>query len=109
MTTATPVFRSCLNLMTLACCWLASAIGLHAQASGVGTIQGRVYNPASQEYVRNAEVRLEGTNQVTYTENDGSFQFREVPAGPASIAVTFTGYNPVKESFTVTPGQIATR
>jgi len=88
--------------------WLAAILS-HAQPAGAGTIQGRVYNPASKEYVRNAEVRLEGTNQVTYTENDGSFQFREVAAGPASISVTFTGYNAVKESFTVTPGQIATR
>ena len=37
--------------------WLTSALTLQAQ-SGSGTIQGRIYNPVSQEYVRNAEVRL---------------------------------------------------
>ena len=78
-------------------------------AQSTGTIQGRVYNPATQEYVRNAEVRLDGTNQVTYTESDGSFQFNGVPAGPAAISVSFSGYNAARDSFTVTAGQPAVR
>src|SRR5687767_2783621 len=90
---------------------LAAALALmaapfaNAQTSpiGTGTVQGRVYNPVSKEYVRNAEVRLQDTNQVTFTESDGSFRFDNVPAGIASLAVTYTGYNTVKESFTVSP------
>jgi len=80
-----------------------------ALAQATGVIQGRVYNPASQEYVRNAEVKLEGTNQVTYTEGDGSFQFTGVAPGAASVTVTFTGYTTVKDTFTVTAGQTAQR
>jgi iron complex outermembrane receptor protein len=91
------------------CGWLLASVALQAQPAATGTIQGRVYNPATQEYVRNAEVRLDGTNQVTYTENDGAFQFSNVPAGPAAITITFTGYNTMKESFTVTAGQAAIR
>jgi iron complex outermembrane receptor protein len=88
----------------------AMAVGtLLAQPTATGTIQGRVYNPVAKEFVRNAEVRLAGTDLVTYTENDGSFQFAQVAPGSAAITVTFTGYNPVSESFTVTAGQIATR
>ncbi|MGH7946311.1 MAG: carboxypeptidase regulatory-like domain-containing protein, partial [Opitutaceae bacterium] len=83
--------------------------GLAVRAQITGTVQGRVYNPASKEYVRNAEVRLEGTNQITYTENDGSFEFTNVPAGQATISLTYTGYNPVTETFTVTDGQPAVR
>jgi len=98
-----------LKLLTLVSSWMALASILVAQSPGTGTVQGRVYNPASREYVRNAEVRLEGTNQVTYTENDGSFSFRNVPAGAASVSVTYTGYNSVQESFTVTAGQTAMR
>ncbi|PAW67165.1 MAG: hypothetical protein B9S34_06270, partial [Opitutia bacterium Tous-C1TDCM] len=89
------------------CAWLATALVASAQATG--TIQGRVFNPVSKEYVRDAEVRLDGTNQVTYTEGDGSFTFAGVPAGTASITVNYTGYNVVKESFTVTAGQAAVR
>ncbi|MBI5688779.1 MAG: TonB-dependent receptor [Verrucomicrobia bacterium] len=80
-----------------------------AQAPATGTIQGRVYNPATRDYVRDAQVSLDGTNQVTYSEGDGSFSFTGVPAGPASITVTYTGYNTVKDSFTVAAGQTVAR
>src|SRR5215212_1378297 len=77
------LLRKWLRFAVLACSWLGVAAALQAQ--GTGTIQGRVYNPATQQYVRNAEVRLEGTSQVTYTENDGSFTINNVPAGTAEI------------------------
>jgi iron complex outermembrane recepter protein len=109
MTSATTPLRSWLKITALFFGALTFTFIVQAQSSATGTVQGRVYNPATKEYVRNAEVRLEGTNQVTYTENDGSFQFREVPAGSASVSVTYTGYNSVKESFTVTAGQTAVR
>jgi iron complex outermembrane receptor protein len=83
-------------------------VTLSAQPSA-GTVQGRVYNPTLNQYVRNAEVRLEGSNQVTYTESDGSFRFDHVPAGQATIVVAFTGYNTVTESFTVSDGAAAVR
>ncbi len=95
------------GLFALAFCWLT--FGLSAQAQTTGTIQGRVFNPVAKEYVRNAEVRLEGTEQIVYTESDGSFQFTRVPAGQASISIAYTGYTPVTESFIVSAGQTAVR
>src|SRR5262245_51248242 len=86
-----------------------AALYLRAQTGGTGTIQGRVFNPVSKDYVRNAEVRLQGTQQVVFTENDGSFQFLNVPVGEAKITVTFTGYNTINETFTVSAGQTAVR
>ena len=97
-----------LKFVALALGWLATLLSLHAQA-GTGTIQGRVFNPASKEYINNVEVRLEGTNQVTFSAQDGSFLLVGVPAGPATIVVNYSGYNQVKESFTVTAGQTAVR
>jgi hypothetical protein len=70
--------------IAVAFAWLATA--LFAQAQGTGTIQGRVYNPATKEYVNNAEVRLEGTGQITYSESDGSFRFANVPAGTREMS-----------------------
>ncbi|MFM8617672.1 MAG: TonB-dependent receptor domain-containing protein [Opitutaceae bacterium] len=87
--------------------WFAAC--LPAWAQGSGTVQGRVFNPATGEYVRDAEVRLDGSGQVVYSANDGSFTLLGVPAGAASITVNFAGYNTVKDSFTVTAGQVATR
>ncbi|HEY1109104.1 MAG TPA: carboxypeptidase-like regulatory domain-containing protein, partial [Opitutaceae bacterium] len=77
--------------------------------SGTGTIQGRVYNPATQQYVKDADVRLEGTNQATSTESDGSFTFSRVPAGTATVVVNYTGYTTARETFTVSAGQTAAR
>src|SRR4051812_30865531 len=103
-----PMTRNWLKLTALFFASLA-ALCLRAQTGGTGTIQGRVFNPVTKDYVRNAEVRLDGTQQVVYTENDGSFQFINVPAGEAKISVMFTGYNTINETFTVTPGQTAVR
>ena len=89
--------------------WLLPAMALQAQSANSGSIQGRVYNPTLKQYVRNAEVRLEGTNQIAYTESDGTFRFSNVPAGPASIAVAFTGYITANETFIVTAGQPSVR
>lgn len=94
-------------LLPLVFGWLLSFA--FAQAQSTGTIQGRVYNPATEQYVRNAEVRIEGTNQSFVTESDGAFEFRNVPAGTATVTVTYTGYNTARETFVVAAGQVATR
>jgi iron complex outermembrane recepter protein len=107
MKTKNTLSRSWLRFVAFACCWLAGTLALHAQ--GTGTIQGRVYNPTTQQYVRNAEVRIEGTNQVTATESDGSFTFNNVPAGPARITISYTGYATATETLTISAGQTATR
>ena len=89
--------------------WLVAAVALAAQPAGTGTISGRVFNPVTGEYVRNAEVRLQGTGRLVTTESDGTFQLGGVPAGPATITVTYTGYTTATETFTVAAGQTATR
>ena len=68
-----------------------------------------VFNPATQEYVRNAEVRVDGTNLVTYSGDDGSYVFANVPAGEIGLAVTYTGYEPAAARLTLGAGLTATR
>ncbi len=94
-------------MIALAIGWLATVAATFAQSTG--TIQGRVFNPATRQYVRDAEVRLEGTNQVTYTTNDGSFQFGNVPVGQTTLMVSYTGYNTEKQTFAVDAGKTAVR
>ena len=95
------------QLVALTAGSLLCAASLHAQSTG--TITGRVFNPATGEYVRNAEVRLHGSDQVVTTENDGSFTLMNVPAGTATVVVNYTGYTPATETVSVTAGQTATR
>lgn len=95
-------------LLALGVFFTAFAPGLSAQ-SATGSVSGRVYNPATKEYVRNAEVRIAGTALLTETENDGTFLFPLVPAGSVTLTVTYTGYTAPPDTFTVTAGQTAVR
>src|SRR5262245_7988819 len=72
-----------------------------------GTILGRVFNPATKEYVRNAEVRIEGTDLVAYSGDDGSYQFTGVTAGEITLTVTYTGYDRATAKLTLGAGQTA--
>jgi TonB-dependent receptor len=72
-------------------------------------ISGRVFNPVTQEYVRNAEVAIPGTNLVAYTADDGSYTLGSVPAGEITVQVTYTGYQTGTARLTVSPGSAVTR
>jgi len=95
-----------LCLIGFAC--LLALTGLQAQSTGTGTITGRVFDPATREYLRNAEVRLQGTSQLATTEADGSYTLLGVAPGQATIVVDYTGYKNETATVTVTPGGTAT-
>ena len=97
------------RLFAAGCLLLSTSAVAPAQPAPTGTITGRVYNPAAQEYVRNAEVRIEGSDRAVFTESDGSFQFDRVPAGEVAVTVSYSGYNTVRHAFIVTAGQTAVR
>ncbi len=74
-----------------------------------GTVTGRIFNPATGEYVRNAEIRVQGTAQSTFSEEGGVYQLDRIPAGPATLQVTFSGYQTATATIAVTAGAAATR
>jgi TonB-dependent receptor len=83
---------------------------LCAQAPATtGQITGRVFNPTTQEYVRNAEVAVEGTSIVAFSSADGSYALAGVPAGAVALTVTYTGYDRATVKLTVAPGETAVR
>lgn len=88
--------------------WLALACWLPAQSGSTGAIVGRVYNPATKEYVRNAEVAIQGSNRSAITESDGSYSLPNVPPGPVTVTVTYTGYKTATATLNVTAGTTAT-
>jgi hypothetical protein len=87
--------------------WLGPAAV--AQPAATGRIAGRVFNPATGEFVRNAEIRLTGTDLTAYSEEGGYYQLDHVPAGAATIEVTFTGYTPATATVQVAAGQTVSR
>ncbi|MES2696736.1 MAG: carboxypeptidase regulatory-like domain-containing protein, partial [Verrucomicrobiota bacterium] len=85
----------------------ASSSVARAQTTATGGVSGRVFNNATQGYVRNAEVRVEGTQIVTFTSDGGAYQLPGVAAGTVNIVVSYSGMQPTKASVTVTAGQVA--
>jgi iron complex outermembrane recepter protein len=70
-----------------------------------GVVAGTVANATTRQFLRAAEVRIEGTNLVTYTEADGSFRLAGVPPGAQRVTVNYAGLNPETRNVTVGAGQ----
>ncbi|MDQ5978702.1 MAG: hypothetical protein QG602_1676 [Verrucomicrobiota bacterium] len=86
---------------------LPAAIAAPAAAE-TGVIEGRVFNAESGTYLNNARVIVEGTNLESFTNDRGEFRLRNVPAGEASLKVTYTGQEDLRETVQVSAGATAT-
>ncbi len=75
-----------------------------AQQVGTGAIYGRVYDADSSRYMPSAEVSVEGTAFATVTEQGGFYVLNGIPAGEATVVVSYAGYTTEKKIVTVTPG-----
>jgi iron complex outermembrane receptor protein len=99
------------SALRLSLCWLlltcSAAVGF-AQATA-GRISGRIFNPATQQYVRNAEIRVDGTDLVTYSGEDGTYVLANVPGNEVTVTVTYTGYDVATARVNVGTGGTATR
>ena len=61
-----------------------------ADAPASATITGRVLNVATGLYLKNAEVRVAGSDNYVYTGEDGSYAIT-VPAGTVELTASYTG------------------
>ena len=85
----------------------------HAQQSaeaivqdvGTGSLRGRVLNTATGDYVRNAEVRIEGSRSVTYSQEGGHFQLTGIPAGEVTMLVRYTGLQESRSTVRIEAGK----
>lgn len=78
-----------------------------ARAQSTGTIEGRVFNPGTGEYLERARVSLEGTTVETFTDNLGHYSLPHVAPGDARVRVFYTGLLPQVATVRVIAGQIA--
>lgn len=79
-----------------------------ASQAGAGVVRGRVLNTATGEYVRNAEIRVEGTTIAAFSEDGGEFRLTGVPVGEVTVVVKYTGLQEARAVATVVAGQAAT-
>jgi iron complex outermembrane receptor protein len=77
-----------------------------AQATASGTIEGRIVNPVSGNYLENARVSVEGTGLETFSDATGFYRLVDVPTGTARLRVFFTGLDPVTAPVTVSAGAV---
>lgn len=86
---------------------LAVAAPLPAQEAGTGVITGRVLNAVTGDALNNAVVSLKGTNRTTTTDAGGFYQLPGVPAGNATVEVSFAGLDTQAATVTVASGLAA--
>ena len=106
-----PTLRPLLRLAFAACLSLALTLGTRAQTptATTGTIEGRVKNAVSGDYLTNARVSLKGTEFVALTDESGTFRLAGVPTGAATLCVRFAGFDDQEVTLTITAGQTAQR
>lgn len=97
------------RLYTLACALLLPLLALAQPSSSTGTITGRIFNPSSGEFVRNAQVSIEGRPDTAVSEDEGVYRFSGVAPGEVTLTVRYIGYQPITARVTVPPGGMVTR
>jgi iron complex outermembrane receptor protein len=100
-----PSFR----LSSLLLLWVLASVPLAAQSAGSGTLEGRVLNPRTGEYVERARITAEGTGAETFSDSSGQYRLTNIPAGTITIRAFFTGLDAQAETITVVPGTTVRR
>lgn len=97
--------RRCLAVLGVF--FLTSILG--AQAVSTGTIEGRVFNARRGEYVENARITVDGSNQQVLSDSTGQYRLANVPAGTVTLKIFYTGLGSSSEVVAVIPGQTVQR
>lgn len=80
-----------------------------ATVQQTGSITGQVSNAATRSFLEGAVVALAGTNQATITDREGRYYLNGVPAGAATVAVSFAGLDTQQIPISVGAGQRVVR
>ncbi len=91
-------------LLALFAAALFALLPAHAQPTATGSITGRVFNPSTSEYLRNARITVVESQQTTISGAGGEFTLSAVPAGKVTLAVDYTGYRAASATLTVPAG-----
>jgi iron complex outermembrane receptor protein len=86
---------------------LAAPGMLFGQNPRSGTIEGRVFNPATGSNLERARVTIEGSALETFSNETGFYRLAGVPAGPATLIAFFTGLGAQRTPVTVPAGGTA--
>src|SRR5581483_16884 len=103
---------SCRRFARLVIAVAAAAVALAAEpspsaATGSGAIEGRVFNPATGEYLEFAKISVVETSLETLTDASGEYRLANVPAGEAQVKAFRTGLSEQTATVLVAAGAVA--
>jgi iron complex outermembrane receptor protein len=98
------VLRTAGALVALVLTFALSSVPAFAQESATGTISGRVLNGTNGKLLSKALITVPGTSLTTLTNDVGEYQLRNVPAGSATLQVSYTGIEATTVQVTVGAG-----
>jgi len=76
-------------------------------ASSQVSFTGKVLDSKSGESLAGVEVSIQNTNLKTYTDLDGNFTFKNLPAGTYDIILSMISYNKsLLDDIKIEPGKI---
>lgn len=78
-----------------------------AQAQDSGSIEGRVANSASGDYLEKVQITVAGTTLETLTNASGEYRLKNVPVGAASVTAYYSGFRRAANTVTIAAGQVA--
>ncbi|OAM87373.1 outer membrane beta-barrel protein [Termitidicoccus mucosus] len=89
--------------------WLASVTLSLADASAqtsapTGSVTGHVYDASIDQFVRNAEISVEGTSIAVASEDGGYYRLDNLPAGPSTLILKYSGRQTRTFTVNVVPG-----
>ncbi len=70
-------------------------------SNSTSIIQGSIADGVSGESLAGVMIKIEGTNQIAFTDFDGNYQFASVKPGVYSIIATMVSYAPTASYFVV--------
>jgi iron complex outermembrane receptor protein len=88
---------------------LGLTLSASAQTAATGSITGRVLDAASNRYLNNARVSVQGTNESALTDEYGQFRLNDVPAGAQQLLVFYSGLGEQTVPVTVLADQTVTQ
>jgi TonB-dependent receptor len=93
------------------CVWLASVTLSLADASAqtpaaTGSVTGYVYDASNDQFVRNAEISVEGTAIAVASGDGGYYRLDNLPAGPATLILKYSGRQTRTFTVNVAPGGV---
>ncbi len=105
--TACAGFSAFLSLVAVVTLFpLVAPLNAQPQSS---TVEGRVKNAESGNYLNNARVAVEGTNIETLTNADGDFRLTNLPAGMVRLKISYAGMESQTAAVEAAAGSVARR